>query len=116
MSRNEVMIKLVKTGRDGLNRATALKAAHTGRMRNSHPMIDPCITFTSIPSSARPRHANRKASPLVRPDRQHNLCPAHDRTVRPGRHRLSSGQNIQPTLSARPNPATKREFFRPRST
>ncbi|CAA7049915.1 unnamed protein product [Microthlaspi erraticum] len=83
---------------------SARPSTHTDLGSNS-----PGSTYPSLAtiSRARPHLENRKASPLVRPDRA-TQSVSRTRSHRPTR-------TFKPIASARPNPTNEREIHRPRS-
>ncbi|CAA7031835.1 unnamed protein product [Microthlaspi erraticum] len=96
------MIDLVKTGPYGLNRATALKTARTGRSRNYRPVIDPRLDFTSVSPSARPSahtdpgsnspwssHPSHMTIGRARPRRANRKASLFDRATQPMSHARS---------------------------
>ncbi|CAA7044997.1 unnamed protein product [Microthlaspi erraticum] len=106
MSRTQVMIKLVKTGPDGL-------------IEHSHPEPrTPADQGTNVPRSCHayhPRPAKSTADPMYRPGRH---CPAvgqitftrpklRDRTARTGRQRLAAARhNSRTAQPGRLHPAS----------
>ncbi|CAA7040210.1 unnamed protein product [Microthlaspi erraticum] len=105
MSRNGVMIALVKSGPDSRNRASSHSAPKTARIdcpRNHRPEVDPHSTPLLIQYSPRPSAQTEPGSKASRSTHS-NPAPSnvHDRIVRTGKHRPA----LDPLTSHNPHTA-----------
>ncbi|CAA7062200.1 unnamed protein product [Microthlaspi erraticum] len=95
MSRNEVMIKLVKTGPDGLTEQSRSNRAHRPTKElSSHDRPAQNVRVPSRRVHGRAHVPTREASSRGRPVRVSPPQAAHDRTARTGKHGRTTVQHF----------------------